>query len=289
MFVPTSVKRPHWVMLGFESSLNRPGLVKTHTVLGRRMVSYADDAGELHVVEEACPHRGASLAMGTPRGRCVVCPYHATEVSVGSHPDRFYDYAALQGYVWLDVASKLCTQHFMPPYYPELSSPEYETYEERHTSVHVNPIVLVEHLIDRREFGGEPTIEREGPYGLERTVLTTPHGELVVDCEYHVPFTTSIKFSIGGRTVLLAVFNVLPMSARQSEVFVRLARDRTAPSKDYVSELAGGSRIYDVRVLMSIDVRQWGRNRLGSGDQLVRAYRTSMRRFFPDAVEYLTQ
>lgn len=290
MFVPSSTKRPHWVLLGLEKTLKRPGMIQSHVVLGRRMVSFVDGSGEMHVAEEACPHRGASLALGTQADRCIVCPFHAQQVSASTHLDRFYDYAALQGFVWLDVASKLITQHFMPPYYPELSSSEYETYEESYASVHINALVVMEHLLDRREFGGASTVERVGPYGLQRHLVDSPHGQLVVDCEYHVPFTASLKFSIGGKTVLLAVFSVLPVSPRQSEVFVRLARLRDAPSKAYVTELAGGSaRAHEVRVLRSVDVGQWASNRLGPSDELIKAYRDALHRFYPDIVEYLAR
>jgi 5,5'-dehydrodivanillate O-demethylase len=45
-------------------------------LLGENLVLYRDDDGELGLVAERCPHRGASLAYGIPEPEGLRCPYH---------------------------------------------------------------------------------------------------------------------------------------------------------------------------------------------------------------------
>jgi phenylpropionate dioxygenase-like ring-hydroxylating dioxygenase large terminal subunit len=46
------------------------------TLFERDLVGWRDDAGEAHVWEDLCVHRGARLSKGTIRGDKVICPYH---------------------------------------------------------------------------------------------------------------------------------------------------------------------------------------------------------------------
>lgn len=53
-------------------------------VYDQNYVLWRPRAGEVAALPEACPHRGASLAMGTivgttKEGKCVKCPYHGLE------------------------------------------------------------------------------------------------------------------------------------------------------------------------------------------------------------------
>ena len=45
-------------------------------VLGLKLVTYRDKAGNAHVLADTCTHRGASLGKGWIKEDCVVCPYH---------------------------------------------------------------------------------------------------------------------------------------------------------------------------------------------------------------------
>src|SRR6266567_6280154 len=46
------------------------------TVLGENLALYRTEHGELGLVAQRCPHRGASLAYGIPELDGLRCPYH---------------------------------------------------------------------------------------------------------------------------------------------------------------------------------------------------------------------
>ena len=46
------------------------------TLLGENLALYRTDAGQLGLVAQRCPHRGASLAYGIPESDGLRCPYH---------------------------------------------------------------------------------------------------------------------------------------------------------------------------------------------------------------------
>jgi 5,5'-dehydrodivanillate O-demethylase len=50
-------------------------------LLGERLALYRTEAGELGLVSERCPHRGASLAYGIPEDEGLRCPYHGWKFS----------------------------------------------------------------------------------------------------------------------------------------------------------------------------------------------------------------
>lgn len=291
----TSVKRPHWVMLCRRDALQLPHTIKRHDVYGAGVVTYTDSAGELHVVEEACPHRGASLAGGTVRDGCVVCPYHGMAWGPRTSPGHAYDYAALQGLVWVDVAKDLCTQHVMPPYYTEFSSPAFHTWGYTRTLEGTNPLVMLEHLLEWRLDTHQPhtphdpqqpqvTQHHDGPDGMEQHEYDTPHGALRVEVRYHVPFTAGLRFVLDGRTVAVVMYSVLPASASRVSVHVHVARLEDGMPTDIARAVDDAVARGDEAVLRSVDSRHWGRNLVT--DALTASYRDAMRRFFPEVVAY---
>lgn len=50
-------------------------------ILGENLALYRNDQGELGLVAERCPHRGASLAYGIPEDDGIRCPYHGWKFS----------------------------------------------------------------------------------------------------------------------------------------------------------------------------------------------------------------
>jgi 5,5'-dehydrodivanillate O-demethylase oxygenase subunit len=50
--------------------------VQTVRLLGENLALYRNDDGEIGLVAERCPHRGASLAYGIPEDNGIRCPYH---------------------------------------------------------------------------------------------------------------------------------------------------------------------------------------------------------------------
>jgi vanillate O-demethylase monooxygenase subunit len=83
-------------------------------VCGLPMVFYRSGAGQVHALEDFCPHRGAPLSLGTVRDDRLVCGYHGLEMGcsgktvampgqrVGGFPCiRSYPAQERHGFVWI--------------------------------------------------------------------------------------------------------------------------------------------------------------------------------------------
>lgn len=63
-----------------------PGLGKQVTINGRKIALF-NVGGTICAIDDACPHKGASLAEGQVAGKEVVCPWHLArfDVTSGAH------------------------------------------------------------------------------------------------------------------------------------------------------------------------------------------------------------
>lgn len=68
--------RQYWHPVFPSSALAQPGSTLVFGLLGERLVAYRDFAGEVRVISEHCPHRGASLAYGYVEPAGLRCAYH---------------------------------------------------------------------------------------------------------------------------------------------------------------------------------------------------------------------
>lgn len=55
------------------------------TRLGERIAIWRDHKGQVHAVEDRCPHRGARLSLGWSKDDRIACWYHGVEVDAGGH------------------------------------------------------------------------------------------------------------------------------------------------------------------------------------------------------------
>jgi phenylpropionate dioxygenase-like ring-hydroxylating dioxygenase large terminal subunit len=63
-----------WYAVEFSNTVTiSPKSLKIHN---RELVLYRTTDGQIQAMDNACVHRGASLAKGSIDGECIVCPYH---------------------------------------------------------------------------------------------------------------------------------------------------------------------------------------------------------------------
>src|SRR5229473_2376945 len=67
-----------WVFIAHESEVPEPGDFKTDTIGGRPIIIARDSGGQVHILNNACRHRGATVC-NLPDGNTTFfrCPYHA--------------------------------------------------------------------------------------------------------------------------------------------------------------------------------------------------------------------
>lgn len=309
--VCTSTKRPHWVLLGFDRALRTGRRVSGTDVHDTKLAIYRTEADrELRVALDACPHRGASLSCGgAVRGECAVCPYHSRHIGVGSHPERFFDYAVQDGLVWLDYAShgQAAAPHSPPPAYPEHSDPALRTIEYTKV-IDVNPVLMAENTLDWQHLSSvhrvhfvqgnpEVTIRSKGAHGWAEYAYRSDVFDLTIDNEYHVPFTTSLRFRFRNRETgqdlppLLLWFSITPRAAGRVALHLRVSRGALkSPLADWLFKLVDELPLLeDVAVVAAVDPLQWSGNRLDPGDEFVGAYRDAMAENFPEVLEWYVE
>lgn len=304
----TSTRRPHWVLLGFEDRLARDlrrGGVRPALVHDTRLAVYKTEKDELRAALDSCPHRGASLSCGgTVRGECVQCPYHARSVGPAAHPDRFFDVQTRDGLVWLDYASPAGPAPAGPPAYPEHADPGLRTFG--YTKVlRLNPVLMTENTLDWQHLAtvhrvhfveGLPrvTIKSKGAHGLAEYAYRSELFDLVIDNEYHVPFTTSLRFRFRDRRtgeqlpVLLLWFSLTPLAGGEVALHLRVSRGALkSPLADWVFRLIDELPLLeDVAVVAGVEPRDWSANRLDAGDEFVAAYRAAMKDAYPEVLDW---
>jgi phthalate 4,5-dioxygenase len=74
------VMRRYWLPALLSSELLPDGDPRRVSLLGERLVAFRDTEGRVGVLDENCPHRGASLALGINAGCGLRCLYHGWKV-----------------------------------------------------------------------------------------------------------------------------------------------------------------------------------------------------------------
>ncbi len=70
----------HWYPVEWANQL-KPGDVMPVKIWQRAIAVYRDDQGQLHALEDACPHRGVALSEGKVQGQHLACAYHGWQFS----------------------------------------------------------------------------------------------------------------------------------------------------------------------------------------------------------------
>jgi phthalate 4,5-dioxygenase oxygenase subunit len=125
--------RRHWVPVCMTEEVPEPdGTPLRARLLGEDLVVFRDSDGKLGVLDEYCPHRGASLVYGRNEEGGLRCLYHGwkfdvegriLEMSSEPHADSFADrvrhkaYPAREsgGFVWVYMGPPAEMPEFQPP------------------------------------------------------------------------------------------------------------------------------------------------------------------------------
>jgi 5,5'-dehydrodivanillate O-demethylase len=68
--------RRYWLPVGVASELSERNPTQLVRILGETLVLFRDKSGRIGLLQDKCPHRGASLSYGRVETRGLACPYH---------------------------------------------------------------------------------------------------------------------------------------------------------------------------------------------------------------------
>lgn len=209
-----------WHCIG-ESKEFRDGKLHTLNIFGTRLVAFANDQGEIAVLDAYCPHMGADLSQGEIVNGSVVCPFHHWAFDASGrcsdipYCKRIPPKAKTRKwltcevnnlfFVWNNPEGKPPAEGVEIPYFPEIDSDEWDS--DWHMDlmyIDTNPRELVDNLVDAQHFGpvhGAPTKYFHNSF-KEHIGTQLFHGDserlggdLVADSAYYGPATHFTRMS----------------------------------------------------------------------------------------------
>lgn len=73
--------RAYWIPVMRSSQLEAGGAPKQLKILGEKLVAFRSDSGEVGIMDEACPHRGASMFLARNEKCGLRCIYHGWKIA----------------------------------------------------------------------------------------------------------------------------------------------------------------------------------------------------------------
>src|SRR3982750_2701855 len=81
-----TLMREYWIPAGLSEELpERDGAPVRIKLLGENLIAFRDTEGTIGLVQENCPHRGASLFFGRNEEAGLRCVYHGWKFDVTGH------------------------------------------------------------------------------------------------------------------------------------------------------------------------------------------------------------
>lgn len=130
----------YWYPVGWASKL-KPGKVMPVMVWLSAIAIYRDAHGQLHALEDACPHKGVELHKGQVQGDNLLCPYHGWEfngkgncVNIPYLPEnqklpcanaRSYPVQEKYSIIWVFPGDASLAASQKPPDIPEFEDPNW--------------------------------------------------------------------------------------------------------------------------------------------------------------------
>lgn len=130
----------YWYPVALASQLKRGGIMPV-VIWQEAIAVYRDEKGQIHALEDACPHKGVALHKGKVQGCHLTCAYHGWEfngsgecVNVPYLPEgqklpraqaRSYPVQEKYSLIWIFPGDPTLAASKQPPQMPEFDHPDY--------------------------------------------------------------------------------------------------------------------------------------------------------------------
>jgi phenylpropionate dioxygenase-like ring-hydroxylating dioxygenase large terminal subunit len=130
----------YWYPVSWANQL-KPGKVMPVMIWQQAIALYRDTDGQVHALEDACPHKGVVLHKGKVQGCHLTCPYHGWEfdgsgkcVNIPYLPEgqklpraqaRSYPVQEKYNLIWIFPGETALAATCQPPEMPEFDHPDY--------------------------------------------------------------------------------------------------------------------------------------------------------------------
>lgn len=130
----------YWYTIGWANQL-KPGEILPVTIWKQPIAVYRDVWGQLHALEDVCPHRGVALHKGNVQGEHLACAYHGWEfngdgqcVGIPYLPKeqklpcaqvRSFPIQEKYGLLWIFPGDPALADSCNPPEIPEFDEPDW--------------------------------------------------------------------------------------------------------------------------------------------------------------------
>ena len=139
------IMRRHWIPACLsEEVAERDGAPRRVRLLGEDLVAFRDSKGRLGLIDEHCPHRGASLALGRNEECGLRCLYHGWKFDVAGNcldmasepPEtRFADKVKLKSYPVREAGGFVWAYMGPPEEMPEFQAPAWAPTADARVSI----------------------------------------------------------------------------------------------------------------------------------------------------------
>lgn len=129
----------YWYAVGWASQL-QVGEIVSAIIWQQAIAVYRDANGQLHALEDACPHKGVALHKGKVQGCNLACPYHGWEFNGSGDcvsipyltkeqklpraQARSYPIQEKYNIIWIFPGDPSLAIASQPPHIPEFDQPE---------------------------------------------------------------------------------------------------------------------------------------------------------------------
>lgn len=190
----------YWILKGRE--LKR-GQIKPVNVLGRELIVYRDDDGQVRAMDAYCPHMGAHLAEGRVDGKGVRCFFHhwklgetgeVTDIPCQDKPAKaqntVWPVEEKYGMIWLWTGA---SPKYPVPFIPELDGEELDYSHGNQFEKGCHPNVVMVNAIDEQHFHSVHPMASSLADGLHFDISTYNENCQVFDNDKPVPKNSFIN------------------------------------------------------------------------------------------------